>query len=454
MAGIAASVEPRRLATSHLGGTTVDRFHVSGGQPLHGTVAVSGSKNGSLPLLAASLLVNGTTIIENVPDIDDVATMVEMLSALGARIEFQPSGALKIDSTSLSCAEAPYELVRKMRASFYVAGPLLARLGEARVPLPGGCVIGSRPVDFHIAGFKALGAEITEGHGVMHAKARRLHGARIYLNPRFCSVGATVNILMAAVTADGTTVIENASREPEVVDCARFLVETGADISGIGTPCLRIKGVLSSSLRGCRHRVIPDRVEAGTYLLAGAATRGDVTVTSIKPDWLGIFLESLRDSGVLIETRGDTIRAIGDRRPRAFDAMTAPYPGFPTDLQPQTVVLMSIAHGRSIMEETLHDARFNYVDELRRMGANIRTFGQTAVIDGVERLSGAPVEARDLRAGAALMIAGLAADGETQLTGASHIDRGYERMDEKLRGLGGDVVRIGLNPRQRRLCLA
>jgi UDP-N-acetylglucosamine 1-carboxyvinyltransferase len=432
----------------------VDSFRVFGGQPLHGTIAASGSKNGSLPLLAASLLVNGTATIENVPDIDDVATMIEMLSALGAKTEWLPSGALKIDSSSLSSVQAPYELVRRMRASFYVAGPLLARLGEAQVPLPGGCVIGSRPVDFHIAGFRALGAEISEDHGVMHAKARRLRGARVYLNPRFCSVGATINIMMAAVTAEGVTVIENASREPEVIDCAHFLVEAGAEISGIGTPCLRIRGVSPTALHDVRHRVIPDRMEAGTYLIAGAATLGDVTVTNVPAECLSLVTETLRDAGVLIEARNGGVRAIGDRRPRAFDVMTAPYPGFPTDLQPQTVTLMSIADGRSIMEETLHDARLNYVDELRRMGANIRTFGQTAVVDGVERLSGAPVEACDLRAGAALVIAGLVAEGETEISGAAHIDRGYERMDEKLRGLGGNVVRVGLNGRQRRLCLA
>jgi len=304
-------------------------------------------------------------------------------------------------------------------------------------------------VDFHFQGFKALGAEVVEEHGVMKARASRLRGGQIHLNPRFCSVGATVNIMMAATLASGTTVIENASREPEVVDCAKFMVKAGADITGIGTPQLVIRGV--DELHGCCHSVIPDRMEAGTFLIAGAATGGDVTVLGAEPRHLETVIATLRQAGFYIEVLESAVRLIASRRPRSFDVMTAPYPGFATDLHPQTVVLMAIASGRSIMEETIYDGRFNYMDELRRMGANIRVFGQTAVVDGVSALSNAPVEAADLRAGAALVIAGLVADGETEIVGAEHLDRGYERIEEKFATLGATLRRAGTDGTRRRI---
>ncbi len=417
----------------------MEQIVVSGGRHLHGKVPISGSKNGTLPLLAAALLVEGETVIENVPDIHDVRTMLEMLEALGVRTEFTAPGVLRIDATDLRSTEAPYHLVRKMRGSFYVAGPLLARTGHAKVPLPGGCVIGARPVDFHIQGFKALGAEVTEKGGIMKARAPRLRGARIYLDPRLRSVGATINIMLAATLADGTTTIESASREPEVVACAEFLRECGANLSGVGSSTLVIRGV--ERLHGCRFRSIPDRMEAGTFMYATAVAGGEVVLENVRPDHLTSVIETLQAAGVTIGYGDDWIRVQAEGRPEAVDIMTAPYPGFPTDLQPNHGVAASIARGTSIIEETIFDARFNYTDELARMGANIKVVGRAAIVKGVPRLSGAPVEATDIRAGAALVLAGLAAEGRTEINGAEFIDRGYERFVEKLRSLGGEILR-------------
>jgi len=413
------------------------RFKIAGGAPLHGTVPISGSKNGSLPLLAATLLVDGEVVLRDIPDISDIRTMIRMLQALGVKIEHREDGALSIDCSNITSVSAPYDLVRRMRGSFYVAGPLLARFGEAQVPLPGGCVIGSRPVDFHIRGFKALGAHVEEKYGVMHGKADRLVGTRIDMDPRFRSVGATVNLMLAATLADGVTIIANASREPEVVDCQQFLAACGARIEGIDTTTLRITGV--ERLTGTEWSAIPDRMEAGTFLIAGALTRGDVTVAPAEPERLRIVTDMLAQAGCDIQVAENSVRLRMDRRPRAVDVMTAPYPGYPTDLQPNTGVLMSVADGTSVMEESIFDARFNYVDELLRMGADVRVMEGAAIFKGVPQLFGAPVVATDIRAGAALILAGLCAEGVTEISGGSLVGRGYEDITGKLKGLGAQV---------------
>ncbi len=423
----------------------MDQIVITGGRRLHGSVTISGSKNGTLPLLAAAMLVEGESVIENVPDIDDVRTMLQMLESLGISSRFIGPGVLAIDASHLRSTEAPYQLVRKMRGSFYVAGALLARTGHAEVPLPGGCVIGSRPVDFHIQGFKALGAEVTEEAGIMRARATRLRGARIYLDPRLRSVGATINIMLAACLAEGTTIIESASREPEVVCCAEYLRECGASVSGIGSSTLVIRGV--ERLHGCRFRSIPDRMEAGTFMYAAAAAGGSVLLEGVRPDHLTAVIDTLQAGGVTVGYGDDWIKVTREERPEAVDAMTAPYPGYPTDLQPNHGVMAAIARGTSIIEETIFDARFNYTDELARMGANIKVVGRAAIIKGVPQLSGAPVEATDIRAGAALVLAGLAADGVTAITGTEFIDRGYERFVDKLRPLGAQIARSAVESR-------
>ncbi|MFP4248989.1 MAG: UDP-N-acetylglucosamine 1-carboxyvinyltransferase [Armatimonadota bacterium] len=410
---------------------------ITGGAPLEGTAQISGSKNGSLPLLAAALLVEGEVVLHNIPDIRDIRTMIKMLRALGAKIENRSDGGLSIDASNITSVSAPYDLVRRMRGSFYVAGPLLARFGEASVPLPGGCVIGSRPVDFHIRGFKALGAQVEEKYGVMHGTADRLVGTRIYMDPRLRSVGATVNLMFAATFAEGTTVIENASREPEVVDCQQFLHACGADIEGIGTTTLRVTGV--DGLHGCEWTSIPDRMEAGTFLIAGALTRGDVTVEPIEPEHMRIVTDLFEEAGCDIHYGERSVRLRMDDRPEAVDVMTAPYPGYPTDLQPNTGVLMSVAKGASVIEETIFDARFNYVDELLRMGAEVRVMEGAAIFKGVPQLFGAPVVATDIRAGAALILAGLCAEGVTEVSGGTLVDRGYEDITGKLKGLGAEI---------------
>lgn len=424
---------------------------VTGGKPLNGRVRVSGSKNGTLPLLAASLLVDGETIIDDVPGIEDVGTMIEMLRALGAKCEFIGPARLKINASTVGSVSAPYDLVRRMRGSFYVAGPLLSRFGQCEVPLPGGCVIGSRPVDYHIEGFKRLGAEVEEKHGVMRATASKLRGTRLFMDPRRRSVGATVNIMLAAVLAEGTTIIENASREPEVICCQEFLRDRGADIQGIGTATVTMQGV--KRLGEGLIQAIPDRMEAGTFLYAAATAGGDITVEGGRAGDLEVVLDTLRRAGARI-TVGDNwvrLRAVG--RPLPVDVVTAPFPGYPTDLQPAHGVLASIARGTTIIEETMFDARYNYTDELTRMGAHIRIVDSAAIIKGQPRLYAAPVEASDIRAGAALILASLVADGQTEISGAGFLDRGYENLEGKLRSLGADVVRRDISQSGKAICL-
>jgi UDP-N-acetylglucosamine 1-carboxyvinyltransferase len=406
---------------------------------LQGDVTVSGSKNATLPLLAASLLIEGRTILENVPRIDDINAMIDMLRALGAKCEFIKKSVLSIDATQINSVSAPYDLVRKMRGSFYVAGALLGRFGEAEVPLPGGCVIGTRPVDYHLDGFRRLGAVVEERHGVMKARAARLTGTRVYLDSRYRSVGTTINLMLAAALADGTTIIENASREPEVVCCQKFLKRSGADIRGLGTDVVVVTGV--KRLTGCRFRSIGDRMEAGTFLMACGCARGDIRVHGVPPQHMRAVLEMLQAAGLGLETGADWIRVISEGRPQAFEATTAPYPGFPTDLQPNATSLASLAVGTSVVEETIFDARFNYIDELIRMGADVQVKDSVAIIRGVPRLYGAPVEASDIRAGSALVIAGLAAEGYSEISGAEFLSRGYQELELKLQGLGAVINR-------------
>jgi UDP-N-acetylglucosamine 1-carboxyvinyltransferase len=405
--------------------------------PLTGTVRVSGAKNSVLPILAASLLSTEKCILEEVPDLNDVDVICEVLTCLGADLKRTERDKIEINSAAIDNFEAPYELVRKMRASFLVMGPLLARMGEARISMPGGCAIGTRPIDLHLKGFKALGAEITLGHGFVEAKASRLKGAKIYLD--FPSVGATENIMMAAVLAEGQTIIENAAEEPEITDLANFLNKMGAQVMGAGTDTIKINGV--SRLRGATHAVIPDRIEAGTYMVAAAITGGNVLVDNVVADHLKPVIAKLKECNADIIEEGNGIRVIGRGRPKAVDIKTLPYPGFPTDMQAQFMALLSVAEGTSVVIETVFENRFMHIRELERMGANIKIEGRSAILEGKQSLFGAPVKATDLRAGAALILAGLVAEGKTEISNTKHIDRGYVDIEEKLRALGAEIYR-------------
>ncbi len=416
-----------------------DRIVIMGGVPLVGEVPISGSKNSSLAILAATLLASrGECVLHNVPHISDVETMCEMLRSLGAHVTLD-NHTVVVNAEHLTTHIAPDRLVRKMRASFYVAAPLLARLRKAEVPLPGGCVLGSRPINYHINAFQKMGAEIQVVHGAMHAQAHSWHGATIYLEPRNSSVGATVNIMMAACLAQGTTTIENAAREPEVTNLAELLNKMGGRVLGAGTSTVVIEGV--SELHGAEHSVDFDRIEAGTYLAGAALTRGDITTRGLMPQHLPVYLDKLREAGLEVTEGQDWIRARYVQPLRAIDVTTAPFPNLATDLQPPLMAMMSLANGRSVIEENLYDGRFNSAPELIRMGANIELKDNTAIVTGVSELSGAEVEASDLRAGAALVLAGLAAEGRTSVTNVHWIDRGYESFEGKLRVLGAQIAR-------------
>jgi len=406
--------------------------------PLRGTVRINGAKNSALPILAASLLGTEDIILEDVPKLKDVEVICEVLVSLGAKVEFLDKGTIKINSANINNYETPYELMSKMRASFLVMGPLLTRLGKTKTSLPGGCAIGTRPIDLHLKGFKALGANIDVDHGNIGAYADKLVGDRIYLD--FPSVGATENIMMAAVMAEGETIIDNAAMEPEIVDLANFLNKLGADIKGAGTSSIRIKGV--KELGGATHSVIPDRIEAGTYMVAAAITKGDVIVENVIPNHIKPIIAKLREAGCEVQENGDKVRVIGPDQLKAVDIKTLPYPGFPTDMQAQFMALMSVCEGTSVIIETVFENRFMHVDELKRMGADIKIDGRSAIIQGVDTLMSAPVKATDLRAGAALILAGLVADGETEIRDIYHIDRGYENIEDKLRKLGANIYRV------------
>jgi UDP-N-acetylglucosamine 1-carboxyvinyltransferase len=415
----------------------MQKLLITGGKRLAGDIAISGAKNAALPILCAGLLSADTVQLSNVPRLQDVATMLKLLRQMGLRVE-EEGDRIALNGGRIDKLEAPYEMVKTMRAAILVLGPLVARFGEARVSLPGGCAIGSRPVDQHIKGLKAMGAEIQIEAGYIHARAKKLRGARIVTD--MITVTGTENLLMAATLADGETVLENAAREPEVTDLANLLVAMGAQISGIGTDRLVIQGV--PSLHGASHAVIPDRVETATFLCAVAAAGGDVTLTNVRTDILDVALDKLREAGVVLTTGPDWIRAQMAARPKAVSFRTTEYPGFPTDMQAQFMALNCIAEGNSRVTETIFENRFMHVQEMNRLGACIGIEGHTAIIEGVPQLVGAPVMATDLRASASLVIAGLAARGETLVDRIYHLDRGYDRMEVKLCAVGADIQRV------------
>ena len=409
-------------------------YVVSGPHPLEGEVPAAGAKNSVLKIMAAALMVPDEVVLHRVPDITDVRLMAEVLERLGATVRFE-AGTMRIDASGDLQEETPYELVTKMRASIQVLGPLLARLGRARVAMPGGDAIGSRPIDLHLQGLERMGAKFVSEHGYVEGVADRLHGTRVLLE--FPSVGATENLIMAAVTAKGTTTVENAAREPEIQDLIAFLNTCGGDISGAGTPTLIIEGV--DRLGGVAHEIIPDRIEMGTFAIAAAATRGSVTLTDCRPDHMELPLQKLEEAGAEVQRGDGQVRVAMSSRPGCLDLVTLPYPGFPTDLQPPMMVLLAHAAGPSILTENVFEARFLFVDELNRMGSRIRVEGHHAVIKGVERLSGAPVRAPDIRAGAALVVGALCAEGHTVVHDIAHVERGYEDFLGKLTGLGADI---------------
>ncbi|CAN5670664.1 UDP-N-acetylglucosamine 1-carboxyvinyltransferase [soil metagenome] len=409
-------------------------FAIEGPVSLNGEVPISGAKNSTLKLMVASLLIPGEVVLERVPQITDVSLMAQVLERLGAKVRSEGS-RMTLDCSGALSEETPYELVTQMRASIQVLGPLLARLGRARVAMPGGDAIGQRPIDLHLRGLERMGARFTAEHGYVEGVAGRLNGVRVLLE--FPSVGATENMLMAAVLARGSTTIENAAREPEIKDLARFLGAAGARITGAGTNTILIEGV--DELSGVEHQVIPDRIEAGTFAIGAVATRGDVRLVDMRPEELELPLQKLQDAGAEVRRGDGEVRISMSRRPSALDLVTLPYPGFPTDLQPPMMVLLAQADGSSILTENVFEARFLFVDELNRMGSRIRVEGHHAVLRGVPKLSGAPVRAPDIRAGAALVLGGLCAEGRTEVFDRGHVERGYEDFDGKLRALGADV---------------
>ena len=416
----------------------MDKLRITGGRPLEGEIAVSGAKNAALPIMCAALLTAKPLELSNVPRLMDVATMARLLGQMGVQIERPSPNRLSLKAPDIKDPTAPYELVKTMRASVLVLGPLLARCGRARVSLPGGCAIGQRPVEQHVKGLQAMGAQITIEHGYIHAAARRLEGARIVMD--MVTVTGTENLMMAAVLADGTTLLENAAREPEVVDLANCLAAMGARIDGAGGDVIRIEGV--RELGGAAHAVMPDRIETGTYLAAAAACGGKVRLTHAAPDSLDASLEKLREAGALIRNDATTLDIEMPGRPRSVSVRTAPYPGFATDMQAQFMALASIAGGTALITETIFENRFMHALELQRLGADIAIQGNTAIVQGVERLQGASVMATDLRASAGLVIAGLVAEGQTLIERIYHLDRGYEALERKLGALGARIERI------------
>lgn len=419
----------------------METFIIQGNTALSGKVKISGSKNAAVAILPAAILTEETVYIENLPDITDVRTMIAILENLGVMIRRRGRNALELTSPGLSKIAPSYDLVKKMRASYYFMGSLLARFGRAEVPIPGGCDLGPRPIDQHLKGFSALGADISIEHGMIKLSSEKLVGARIYLD--VVSIGATINLILAAVSAEGRTVLENVAKEPEIVDLANFLNAMGASIRGAGTDVIRIDGVKKFS--GASHTVIPDRIEAGTFMLAAAATGGIITVEDVIPKHLEAITAKLREVGAKVEIEPERIRVEGIKSLLPSDLKTFPYPGFPTDLQPPAMVLLTAASGLSVITENVFDGRYNHVDELKRMGARIKVEGRTALIEGGIGLSGAPVTAPDLRSGAALIIAALMAEGESKVLEVEHVDRGYENFEQKLIQLGASIVRASEN---------
>ena len=418
------------------------KFVINGGNELHGTVNISGAKNAAVAIIPAAVLCDDICVIENIPSsISDVVMMMRMLESIGAKVSLKNKSTIEIDSRTIHCDSVNYEYTKHLRASYYLLGALLGRYSHAKVAMPGGCDLGVRPIDQHIKGFEALGAEVKiEENAIVDARAKELRGGPVYLD--VVSVGATINIMLAAVKAKGMTVIENAAKEPHIVDLANFLNTMGADIRGAGTDTIKIRGV--ESLHGCQYSIIPDQIEAGTYMLAAAATNGDVIINNVIPKHLESISTKLLECGVKVEEYDECIRVCGSGRVNRCNIKTMPHPGFPTDMQPQMAVLLSVAKGTSIISEGIWENRYRYVEQLLRMGASIKVDGKLAVIEGVEYLKGAPVRADDLRAGAAMIIAGLMAHGTTEIEDILHIDRGYENVVEKLSGLGADIKRIDI----------
>ena len=420
----------------------MDKIIIQGGKNLTGEVAVSGAKNAALPVLVSALLTGESCTYKAIPHLADIRTTLKLLSGLGVKLEHRNwldgSDELSLRANAIDKFEAPYDLVKTMRASFLVLGPLLARFGQARVSTPGGCAIGARPINLHLKGFEALGATIEQTHGYIEATASKLRGAKIYLD--LPSVGATENLLMAATLAEGTTIIENAAKEPEINDLADVLNKMGANVKGAGSDLIQIDGV--DALHGTSHRIIPDRIEAGSFVIAAAVSGGDVLVRGARAEHLEAFLIKLKEAGVVLTADDNGIRVRGNGKIKSVDVTTLPYPGFPTDLQAQMMVLMAVANGVSVITETIFENRFMHAQELDRMGAQIKLEGNRAVVRGVRELSGAPVMASDLRASVALVLAGLVANGTTEISRVYHLDRGYEEIEKKLSLVGGQIVRV------------
>ena len=421
-------------------GRILEKFVINGGTPLHGEVEISGAKNAALAIIPAAILSQDVCVIENLPcSISDISYMMKILKQIGAQIRVINKSTIEIDSRYVNSYVISHDMTKHLRASYYFIGALLGRFSRAKVSMPGGCYLGPRPIDQHIKGFELLGASVSvEDNAIVDAKAEKLVGSPIYLD--MASVGATVNILLAAVKAKGLTVIENAAKEPHIVDLANFLNSMGADVRGAGTDVIKIRGV--DQLHGCTYSIIPDQIEAGTYMVAAAATHGNVLIKNVIPKHLESISKKLIECGAEVEEFDDAVRVSLDRRPDKCNIKTMPHPGFPTDMQPQMAVLLALAEGTSIISESVWSNRFRYTEQLNRMGANIKADGQLAVVQGVEQLKGAPVKADDLRAGAAMIIAGLAASGTTEIEDILHIDRGYEDVVEKFKGIGADIKRI------------
>ena len=425
----------------------MEQYVIKGGNPLVGEVEIAGAKNAALAILAAAIMTDETILIENLPDVRDINVLLEAIAGIGAQVDRIDKSTVKINGSTIGDVSVDYEYIKKIRASYYLLGALLGKYKHAEVPLPGGCNIGSRPIDQHLKGFRALGADVDIMHGAIVAKADELHGSHIFLD--VVSVGATINIMMAASMAEGKTVIENAAKEPHIVDLANFLNSMGADVRGAGTDVIKIRGV--PYLHGCDYSIIPDQIEAGTYMVAAAATGGDVVVKNVIPKHLESITAKLVECGVDVIEGDDSVHVIANGRPSRCNLKTMPHPGFPTDMQPQMAVLLAIAKGTSIISESVWENRFKYVDQLTRMGASIQVDGKVAVLEGVEELKGAPIKADDLRAGAAMIIAGLAATGMSEIENVIYIDRGYENIVEKLSAMGADIKRVKIEDEPSRI---
>ncbi len=417
----------------------MDKFVIKGGTRLKGEVTISGAKNAAVAILPATLLINGVCTIDNLPNISDVKIFCEILTKLGAKITWNTPNEITIDTRNIDCTNAPLEMTSKFRASYYLLGALLGRCGCAEVGIPGGCNLGARPIDQHIKGFEALGAKVDVGQGKISAKVKKLVANSIYMD--IVSVGATINVMLASVLAEGTTTIDNAAKEPHIVDVANFLNSMGADIRGAGTDVIKINGVKELSKEGT-YSVVPDQIETGTFMLAAVASKGDILIKNCIPEHLDCVTAKILEIGGIVEDLGDSIRVACSKRPNRATVKTLPYPGFPTDLQPQMGVVLSIAEGNSTINESIWDSRFQYTNELNKMGAKITAQGKSAFFEGVKELSGSPVYATDLRAGSALIMAGIIAKGETQVYNIEHIDRGYENIEQKFRNLGANIKRV------------